>query len=93
MRVILGQEYQSSKLARKILKLDTLEHRWTSMCLNFGKKASKHKNHSNWFERNPRLYKNLRTKQPLYRMPMCRTERLKNSAIPYLTGLVNQSEN
>ena len=93
MKVILGKEYQSSKFARKRLKLDTLDKRRTSICLKFGIKASKHKNHSKWFKANPKPYKNLRSKQPKFRIPVCRTERFKNSAIPYLTTSINQSEN
>ena len=92
MKVILGQDYQSSGSARGILKLDKLENRRTVLCLKFGLKASTNKKHSKWFKVNPKRNQNLRTKQSRFKIPFCRTERYLKSAIPYLTRSLNQSE-
>ena len=93
MKVILGREYKSASTARKVLKLHTLEKRQNDICLKFGLKATKSKNHSKWFKPNQCGKLNLRKKLPKYKTPFCRTKRFYNSSIPYLTRIVNESEN
>ena len=85
MRLILGEKYTSSKRARKTLKLDTLNLRRRDICLKFGLKAQQHPNHTNWFQTNENFNKNRRIPQTKLKEVFCRTERYKNSTIPYLT--------
>ena len=64
MNVILGREYQSASSARKVLKLHTLEKRRINICLKFGLKAAKNKNHTKWFKASQNGNLNLRRKLP-----------------------------
>ena len=50
--IILGEEYESYKLALKKLDLDDLESRRNKLCLKFGKKAEKHEKFNKWFKPN-----------------------------------------
>ena len=71
-----------------MVNLETLEDRRTKLCLKFAKTAEKSEKYMHWFRGKPIV----NTRQPAakYSEPIVRTERLKNSAIPYLTRLLNQ---
>ena len=45
----LGQTYTSYEHALDVSKLETLESRIESLCLNFAKKAAKHPKNRQWF--------------------------------------------
>jgi hypothetical protein len=85
--IILGDEYQSYSSALDDLNLDTLVARRDSLCLKFAVKSSAHPTHSQWFKktgdapdtRNRNLY------QPVW----TRTNRYKDSPIPFLTQMLN----
>ena len=46
---MLGGLYQSYGDALKLVGLETLDARRLKLCLEFAKKAVKHKKHTNWF--------------------------------------------
>ena len=88
LHIILGELYVNYQNALKMANLETLEVRRTKLCLSFAKKAEKSDKYMHWFRPKPIV----NTRQPAvkYSEPIVRTDRLKNSAIPYLTRLLNQ---
>ena len=48
--IILGDNYQSYKLALNTLDLDTLQSRRDKLCLNFARKSEKHTKFQKWFK-------------------------------------------
>ena len=72
----------------KLTNLESLESRRMKLCINFAKKAEKSYKYMHWFK--PRSVVNTRQLKVKYIEPQARTERLKNSAIPYLTRILNQ---
>ena len=86
--IILGNEYNSYKNALSVLKQETLEKRRENMTIKFAKKCAKNPKHSNMFPRNT-MRQNLRTNKK-YKEYECRTKRLYDSAIPYMTRLLNK---
>ena len=87
--IILGSNYVSYEDALKKLKMKTLSERRKILCLKFAKKASSHPEHKKWFVENHQS-QNTRSKKPTYKPVCTRTERFMNSAIPYLTNLLNE---
>ena len=88
LNIILGDRYSSYSSALKATQLDSLSNRREVLCLNFSKKAMKHKKHSKWFL----LNKNTRiTRQPKTKFcpVVARTRRFENSPISYMTKLLN----
>ena len=93
--IILGQEYESYRNALKILDSESLEERRLKLCNNFARKAAQHPRYKNWFY--PKVkeseYRNTRKqyqkRNEKYHPVQFRTERYKNSPIPYLTELLN----
>ena len=86
--IILGDGYGNYENALKTVKLETLEVRRTKLCLNFARKAEKDQKYRNWFRERP--IHNTRQPTEKYWGPVARTMRLKQSAIPYLTSLLNR---
>ena len=87
LHLILGERYKSYERALEMLGLETLETRRTRLCINFALKAEKNEKFKNWFKLKP----SVSTRQPSdkYWGPVARTTRLQQSAIPYLTNLLN----
>ena len=86
--IILGTEYSSYDVALTLLEEDTLQNRRTNLCHNFASKCTKDPTHSHMFTKmdpNRPITRNRKT----FREVKCRTSRLYNSAIPYLTRLLN----
>ena len=88
--IILGENYNSYEEAMNILQTKPLSVRRRELAKKFAAKASKHPIHKNWFIKNPpELY--TRLKKPTFK-PVCgRTGRFLNSALPYLTSLLNET--
>ena len=86
--IILGDEYRNYESALEKLGLETLDSRRTEICINFAKKAEKDIKFKHWFREKSKVS----TRQPAgkYWGPVTRTTRLKQSAIPYLTSLLNK---
>ena len=88
LHIILGDQYTGYSDALKNVGFSDLESRRISMCQKFAKHASRHKKHKYWFKTKP----NRRTRPNLkYYLPIVRTERLRKSAIPYMTNLLNSN--
>ena len=76
-------EYDEALLKVNLQRLDT---RREELCLNFSKKCTKSKKNSNMFP----LNSTNRTSKEKFHVPMAHTERFKNSAIPYMSQLLNK---
>ena len=89
--MIQGSAYSTYEEALEILGMKTLQDRRKELALKFAKKASNHPIHKNWFVKNPEET-STRLKKPSYK-PVCyRTSRFLNSAIPFLTNLLNEDK-
>ena len=87
--IILGQNYISYENALCILNMETLSNRREALSLKLAKKAMEHPHHSTWFEAHGETV-NTRAVKMALKTAITRTERLKNSPIPYLTSLLNK---
>ena len=87
LHIILGDRYRSYETSLGEVGLETLESRRTQLCINFAKKAEKNIKFKQWFRERPVV--STRQQSDKYWGPVARTTRLKNSAIPYLTSLLN----
>ena len=88
LHIVLGEKYRDYETAMRKLGLETLESRRAKLCFNFAKKAEKSIKFKPWFKEKPKVS----TRQPSekYWGPVTRTTRLQQSAIPYLTSLLNK---
>jgi hypothetical protein len=86
--IILGQNYNSYDSALQALNMETLSSRREALSIKFAKKAAQHPRHSTWFEPQPQA-SNTRSVKLQYKPVYYRTERFKNSPVPYLTSLLN----
>ena len=73
------------------LKLDTLEERRVNLCRNFAVRAAKHNKYQNWFKLSPNTEPNQASPPSLYQTPVARLGRFRDSPIPYLTKLLNET--
>ena len=94
MYIILGDEYENYSNALETLNCENLETRRENLCLKFAKKALKHEKYCKWF-RNDSERSNMhntraskRKQTSLVPVP-CRTDRYRDSPLPYLTRLLN----
>ena len=85
-RIILGSSYFSYKVACEFFSTHTLSARRERLCLKFAKKNFKSENCL--FNKIQTDVKT-RTKQKLVQEYNCRTERFRNSSLPYLARLLN----
>ena len=88
IHVILGEKYKSYALALEMVGLETLESRRTKLCINFALKAEKSEKFKHWFRQKHAVSTRQHTDK--YWGPVARTTRLKQSAVPYLTKLLNE---
>ena len=85
---ILGSRHQNYETALQALKLERLVARRLSLCYNFSVKCTNSPKHYSMFPTNPNYRQSMRSpKQFLERL--CQTSRHFNSAIPFLTRLLN----
>ena len=96
LHVILGENYTSYNQAKCILGVDNLSDRRYKLCLNLAKKAEKHKKYSNWFHpAEIKVKPNFTTRteenllQTKYTPVPFRTDRYRDSPLPFLTELLN----
>ena len=94
LKIILQDEYESYSNALTITGLSTLFQRRSNLCLKFAKSCVKNPQTRHMFPANPtRTEYDLETRfREKYLVQQAKTERLRNSAIPYMQGLLN-SEN
>ena len=97
LHVILGEHYLSYEQATSTLGVETLTERRNKLCLNFAIRAEKHVKYSNWFhpteEYVPPTIKTRGNENPpaptKYTPVPYRTDRYRDSPIPFLTQLLN----
>ena len=90
LRIILKEHYTSYDSALKICGLETLKARRTHLCLSFAKKCVKNMKTQDIFPMN--TSENKTRWHEKYEVTFAFTDRLRNSAIPYMQRLLNASE-
>jgi hypothetical protein len=90
LSIILGKDYISYENAMSILDLESLSRRREKLSIKFAKKSFKSEKFSSWFvpDENPL---NTRRKIKIVKPALARTTRLRKSALPYLTSILNSS--
>ena len=88
-RIILKNSYTSYKKALAILEIETLDERRKLLCINFAKKCTTHPKLKHMFPRSGKTY-NTRWKEQ-FKVNFARTERYRNSSIPYMQRLLNEN--
>ena len=87
LKVIFGQNYISYENSLQLTGLETLYSRRKKLSLNFAKKCVKNEA-TQWLFPQNRI--SLNTRHPeKYKVTKARTERLVNSAVPYMQRLLN----
>ena len=89
-KIILGRNYSSYQDACQIINLETLDSRRKSLSQKFAKSLTTHPNCRTWLPPPKRLDISLR-KIPTYDQFKCKTSRFRNSPLPYLIDLLNES--
>ena len=92
VRIIMGKSFTNYKEGLKELKLDTLEKRRTILSLRFAKKCLKNEKLKTLFPLNKSKHNMKKRNKRKYQTRKIRTKRLENSAIPYMTKLLNIEE-
>ena len=87
LAIILGKDYNTYENALTHLSLEKLAIRREKLCLSFARKTAK--SHPHWYQVDTKKI-NTRRKVKEFKEVNTRTKRFKNSAIPYLTRLLNQ---
>jgi len=90
LKIILKGEYETYDEALLKCNLLTLSERRTQMCLAFAKKCVKTEQTKSMFPRNPNSHYNLR-KPEKFLVTHAKSDRLKNSAIPFMQKLLNSN--
>ena len=83
LRLILGNDYQDYDQARSITAIQTLNERRKQLCLKFAKKSVKNGSLKDLFQ------PNIDSHHEKFHVTFAKTDRLKNSAIPFMQRLLN----
>ena len=86
MRVILKEDYTTYEEALELLMLAKLSERREKLSLKFAKSCVKNDLTSDLFPLNKY------NKKEKYKVTFAHTDRLKNSAVPYLQRLLNSNQ-
>ena len=94
--VIMGEQYSNYDNALKALKSETLSERRIKLCLNFAKKSETNHKFKNWFVPDvavPQPLPHTRSDKTIiqlkYKPVTVRTDRYRDSPLPYMTTLLN----
>ena len=90
LRIILGPMYLTYAASLSLFELPSLDERRKSLCLTFAKGLVKDTRLSHLIPQPKETGRVLRTTGVRRQQIRCRTERLRTSAIPYLTELLNE---
>ena len=90
LRIILGSRYENHKKALDVLNMDTLEKRREYLSLRFARKCLENEKMKSMFPLNKKSHPMDIRKDEKFRVQFSNTERLRNSAIPYMQRLLNQ---
>ena len=89
VKVILGKSYLDYNDGLEKLRLQRLNIRREKICLNFAKKCLKNEKVKHFFKENKNLHRmNIKSKKK-FKERMSKTKRFEQSAIPYMTKLLN----
>ena len=83
LRLILGNDYQDYDQARSITAIQTLNERRKQLCLKFAKKSVKNGSLKDLFQPNTDSH------HEKFHVTFAKTDRLKNSAVPFMQRLLN----
>ena len=89
LRIILQEDYSSYSHALNMTGLSTLFERREQLCLKFAKSSLKNKDMKGIFPHNEVISPIETQFREVYKVTKSRTERLKNSAVPYMQRLLN----
>ena len=87
LRIILKHDYVDYDYALKTTGLETLSTRRQKLCISFAKKCVKNEQTKKMFP--VKIHQRQTRRQEKYVVPFAKTERFKNSAIPYMARLLN----
>ena len=73
----------------KSAKLYKLNIRRENICLNFAKKCLKNEKVKHFFKENKNLHRMSKKSKPFFKERFSKTKRFEESAIPYMTRLLN----
>ena len=90
-RTILQDFNVPYETALSELHLEKLDERRKQLCLNFAKQCTKSEKNMHMFPLNPKPHYEHAHQVEKYKVPMAFTERYKESAIPYMTRLLNEN--
>ena len=91
MKVIFKNDYQGYEKSLKILKMEKLQERRERLSLSSAQKCLKHEKLSNMFPKSINMSTiRMRVKEQ-YHVNKAKTERYRNSAIPFLQRKLNES--
>ncbi len=90
MKVIFKNDYLGYEKSLKSLKMEKLHDRRERLSLNFSKKCLKHEKFSDLFLRNLNNSTKIRNREEYY-VNHSKTERFKNSSIPFLQRKLNEN--
>ena len=83
LRLILGDNYKDYDQARLVTAIQTLSERRKQLCLKFAKKSVKNGSLKDLFQPNTDSH------HEKFHVTFAKTDRLKNSAIPFMQRLLN----
>ena len=91
--IILGRAYKGYDDALEQLGLGTLESRRIDLCRKFARKASENEIYQHWFVESDAKAQEIKTRSKKmankYKDIKFRTDRFRDSPLPYLTSLLN----
>ena len=87
---MLGNNYINYKDGLKKLKIENLFKRREEICLNFAKKCLKNEKLKNIFPKKLKLHKMSQRKTNIFKIKITMKKRYQQSAIPYMTKLLNK---
>ena len=88
LKIILKEDYTNYEHALNTVGLECLVERREKLCLKFAKSSLKNANVSDMFPYNDSTINGVRQREQ-FKVTFARTDRLKDSAIPYMQRLLN----
>ena len=93
MKIIFQEKYKDYKSALETIDLEPLEDRRVNICLTFAKKCVKNPKTKSMFPIKTSNHSMKLRSIETFQTTQSNTNRLKNSAIPYMTKLLNEYKN
>ena len=92
LKVILGKDYDGYEMSLEILNMESLNKRRESMALKFVKNGLNNHNFSKVFPLRKLNHGMSKRRGERYHVNISKTKRCKDSAVPYLQGLLNKDD-